>query len=230
MLKNAEAATIVGSENFWGIFNQFVPSFTLFLKESVFNTYLFGSNAYIGPLWTMHYEYLGAIYIMLACHFLLKSRVRWIFYFINFIFYSNYWNYFVIGMLCCDLFVNIDLKQFFIRNKVIHFIFTAFGYMLFTCCNLNDADKFSRTVFAIGIIIFLLGLLNSSCAEKHHGNKFFCFGGRIAYSAYIVHWPIIETFLCWFILSFQKSTNYNFVAVVNLILTLFLILLVSIFF
>lgn len=230
ILKNAEVAKIVGSENFLGIFNQFTPSIFLFFKESLFGTYLLGSSAYIGPLWTMNYEYLGTIYVIVACYFLSRSRVRWIFYLVNFLFFSNYWNYFIIGMATCDLFTNVDWKIIFERHKAVHFIFTAFGYLLFTCCNLNDTNKSSRFFFALGIMMFLLGFLNCSFAEKYFGSKFFCFGGKIAYSAYVIHWPIIETFSCGFFLFFADFANYNFVICVNLVLTLFIVVFVSFFF
>lgn len=176
-LRNFEVAKLVGSESFLGIFNQFEPNFLTMLKEAFATTYLTGANGYIGPLWTMQYEYLGAIYIMVACCLLSKSYLRYVFYFVNFVFYSNYYTYFVVGMFVSDLIVSDDIKTLFDTHKVFHVVFTLIGYLLMSCIFPNDSDKTSRVFFAVGIIIFLLGIIYSSTLDKIGSGRFFTWGG-----------------------------------------------------
>ncbi|MBQ8317185.1 MAG: acyltransferase [Lachnospiraceae bacterium] len=223
-LRNAEVATMIGSENFLGIFNQFTPNIGTCLKEALFSTYFNGANAYIGPLWTMIYEYLGAIFVIAAVSILKKSNWRWIFYGVFLYANSNYYNYFVIGMLICDLYANFDIPLK-IKERKLSIIIALVGYTMLSMVNLNDSDKYSRIVFGIGIILFMLGVLSSDFLNKILGNKLMVKGGELAYSAYIIHWPIVETISCGLLLLFYDEVNYKLlVSIICIISFIFIVI------
>ena len=203
-LRNAEVAKIVGSTEFLGIFNQFKPDMWECLKEALFTTYFNGANGYIGPLWTMTYEYLGSILILCALNILKKSQWRWGFYVVFLMAFSSYYNYFIIGMVICDLFVNTTAVDYLNKNLYARVSCIVIGYIMLSMIQLNDSDKYMRIVFAIGIVLFMLGILSSDIMEKMFGNKIMLAGGRIAYSAYIIHWPLIETLSCSLVLMFYN--------------------------
>ena len=91
--------------------------------------------------------------------------------------------------------------------------------------NINDFDKYSRIIFGLGIVFFMLGILSSSFMQKVLGNNILVKGGEIAYCAYIVHWPIIETFSCGLLILLYGRVNssYNFLVGVIFVLTFFLV-------
>ena len=57
--------------------------------------------------------------------------------------------------------------------------------------------------------MLLIGLTSNDIAGKILGNKMLVKGGRISYAAYIVHWPIIETFSCGIFLLLNKSLTVS---------------------
>lgn len=203
-LKNIEVAKIVGSTQFLGIFNQFKPDIWECLKEALFTTYFNGANVYIGPLWTMTYEYLGSILILCALSVFKKSKWRWGFYAVFLMAFSSYYNYFVLGMFICDLLVNTGTENFINKNFFVRVSCIVVGYIMFSRIQLDDNDKYTRIIFSIGITLLMLGILTSNCMEKILGNKIMLEGGRISYSAYIIHWPLIETLSCTLVLMFYK--------------------------
>lgn len=196
-LRNAEVAEIVGSQEFLGAFNQFQPDLFGCLKEALVTTYFNGASGYIGPLWTMKYEYLGAILILSALYILKKRPWRWLFYVTFLLVFNGYYNYFVLGMLICDLYIDTDIIRLLSNKRIVKIILISVGYLMFSMVGVNNNnDKYTRIIFSIGIVLFLLGILCSKIMEKVLGNRVMLLGGKLAYSAYIIHWPIIESFSC----------------------------------
>lgn len=229
-LRNAEVAILTRSQTFLGIFNQFDPNWESALVEALFTTY-FGSSSYIGPLWTMIYEYLGAMLILSAISLLKKTPWRWGFYFIFLSVFRGYYNYFVLGMMICDLYVNSEITGILKSHKVLHFTTTVLGYLMLSMVSLNDDNKYSRIIFGVGIVLFLIGILASSFAAKILGGSIMVKGGEIAYSAYIIHWPIIESFSCGlFLWLYGKNISYNFMISVIFAATLLIIVITAVIF
>ena len=208
-LRNTEVAQIVGSEEFLGVFNQFKPDIWGCLKEALFTTYFNGANGYIGPLWSMTYEYIGGILILSALSILKKSQWRWVFYAVIFMAFSSYYNYFILGMLICDLLVNTDAVDYLNKSFFPRISCLVIGCIMSSVIQLDDSKKCTRVIFSIGIILFMLGMLASNSMEKILGNRIMLAGGRIAYSAYLIHWPLIETLSCALILMLYKSRTLS---------------------
>ena len=230
LLRNAEAAAILHSEGFLGAFNQFKPDFLQFLRESLFATYVRQSNAYIGPLWTMSYEFLGAILVLAAHGIFKRSGFRWVFYGVCLIAFDGYFNYFVLGMMICDLYTEPRIQAFLSSKRIARIVLIIAGYCMLSMVNLNDAEKSSRVVFAAGIVLFMMGILYSDIAEKVLGNRVMTAGGKLAYSAYILHWPIIEVFSCGLFLIGYGQVEQNLLCWGILLLTIGVVILASKFF
>lgn len=112
-----QAAAESGSEDFLGIFNNFTPNLAQCLKEAAITCYFQGANAYIGPLWTMVYEYLGVILVLGVIYVCRGSYLRHLFYIIVFVCFSSYYNYFVLGMLICDIYVDQGISEILQRHR-----------------------------------------------------------------------------------------------------------------
>ncbi len=208
VLKNYEVSLLTGSEDFLGAFNRFTPDILGCLKEALFGTYFHVSSGYIATLWTMVYEYLGSVLILAAIYILRKNDWRWLFYIVFLIAFSSYYNYFVIGMMLADIVVNTDTVEIVRRKKAFHVGIILIGYYMLSMIEINDSDKFTRVIFGIGICIFMIGVISSPIMERILGNKIMIYGGKISYSAYIVHWPIIEIASCnAFLFLYNKIGN-----------------------
>lgn len=229
LLYNAEAAELLGSQDFLGSFNQFTPSFFEAAKEGLFTTYIYGSSAYIGPLWSMVYEFMGTILILLAITVFKGHYTRFLFYFISLMFSTTYFNYLIIGMLVCDIYINsgfcVKLKSKQVLNNVLLFL-AAFVICMI---NLDDTDKIFRIIYGVALVIFFVTLLHSRIMEKILGNEFMCKIGNISFAIYIVHWPIIESFSSFYYIKMMNVIgNYTAVVVSDFLLTAVIVIFVAV--
>lgn len=122
MMFHIQAAAASGSEDFLGIFNNFTPNLLQCLKEAFLTCYFQGANGYIGPLWTMMYEYYGAIFILSVICICKGSRsLRYLFYIVIFSCFSSYYNYYVLGMFICDIYMDQDINKILHRHSWINY-------------------------------------------------------------------------------------------------------------
>ncbi|MBO5072377.1 MAG: acyltransferase [Eubacterium sp.] len=228
LLFNQEAAELTGSQDFLGSFNQFIPNFFEAAKEGLFTTYLYGSSAYIGPLWTMVYEFMGTILILSAIAVFRGHYTRFLFYFISLLFFSSYFNYLIIGMLICDIYFNSGFVSKLKQNQILNHILLISSAIVLGIINIDDTSKFFRIVYGITLIIFFVTLLYSQYSEIVLGNKFMCKVGNLSFAIYIVHWPIIESFSSFYHIKMIKILgNYTAVVISNLLLTLVITIFIS---
>jgi len=228
LLYNVRAAHAVDSE-FLGSFNNFIPNLGECLKEAFMGCYLRGANKYVGPLWTITYEYLGVILILCAIYLCKDSiLLRSLFYFVVLTGFMSDYNYFVIGMFLCDIYSAQNRKEGKRRHKGSNMVLIAAGVYLVCMFQVDYGMKLSRVLFAAGIVMLFLGILNSNRGDRILGNRVMQAGGRLSYGIYIVHWPIIESFSCAYYLGLTEAgVSRHIVLVTCLPLTLLLVLAVA---
>lgn len=229
-LYNIEAGKISGSDTFLSLFNNFTPNLIGCLKEAVGTCYFQGANGYIGPLWTIKYEFLGSILVLCViciCH---NSVTRNFFYCFYLLFYYNsYYSYFVIGMLISDLYSDKLLNNILKKHKCFNNVLFCAGIWIVSMTDISDA--FSYIFFGFGLIIFFITLLNSSWGEMILGNKIMRKYGSLSYSVYILHWPVIESFSSAFYLwTNGKGINHEIAIVFNLFFSIIIISLLAFLF
>lgn len=224
LLYNYEAAQLSGSQDFLGIFNQFTPSFYGAIKEALVTTYLSGANAYIGPLWTMVYEFLGCILVLATISVFKDSYLRIIFYGVLLICFSSYYNYLIIGMMICDIYFNSSLSYKLKTNQYVNNIVFLVTTIIICMIQIDDTNKIVRVIYGIGLVLFFISLLNSQILEKILGNKIMCKIGTLSFAIYIVHWPVIESFSSWYyIQAIEHGINEYIVCFTNLFITALLV-------
>lgn len=194
LLYNIPAAEISGSVDFLAVFNNFTADFSGCLKEAFITCYTEGANGYIGPLWTIKYEFLGVILILSAMYICKDTYLRYIFYLIVFAFYNTYYNYFVLGMFICDIYISQDFNQFLQKHQRLNNLLFIIALYIVSLFDINDTVKYTRVMFSVGLIMLFLTLLNASWSEKILGAPIMNHMGRISYAVYIIHWPVIESF------------------------------------
>ena len=228
ILYNSQAGKVSGSVEFLSAFNNFEPDIVLCLKESLILCFFQGKSTYIAPLWIIGYEYLGTILVLCAISICRKSDLRYLFYIVFLLFFNSYYNYFVLGMLVCEIYCDKDISDWLNQHKKFNNWLFVISFLIISLLNINDDIKIIRVVYAIGISGFLLALLCSSWGDKILGNRFMQKCGKLSFAVYITHLPIIESFSSVFFVKFNElGYNDTFIVMLNLILTSFLIWLIA---
>ena len=70
-----------------------------------------------------------------------------------------------------------------------------------------------------GVLCFVTAVLNLEPLQRFFSMRGFLYMGRISYSLYLIHFPVMATFGAWFLLTFQQRLGYNAASLPNLILT-----------
>lgn len=227
---NFEASEMVGSQNFLGSFNQFTPSFSDAIIEGLFTTFLDGSSVYIGPLWSMVYEFMGTLLILSAIAVFKGHYTRFIFYLIQLMFFNSYYNYLIIGMLICDIYFNSGICHKLKSKQLLNNILCILAAIVICMISIENGDKIIRVIYGVALMLFFVTLLHSKMMDKILGNTFMCGIGKLSFAIYIVHWPVIESFSSFYYIKMMKILgNYRVVVVTDFLLTVVIVLLVSIF-
>ena len=78
-----------------------------------------------------------------------------------------------------------------------------------------------------GAALLLAGVLGLPGLQRFFGAKPFRFLGKISYSLYLLHFPVIATFSCWLFLSLYGKMSYGLLTSLNFVCTLALTLALS---
>ena len=78
-----------------------------------------------------------------------------------------------------------------------------------------------------GAFLLTAGVLGCEGLQKFFSWKPFLYLGDISYSLYLLHFPVIATFSCWFFLGVHETFGYHLTAALNFVLTTALVLLLS---
>ena len=78
-----------------------------------------------------------------------------------------------------------------------------------------------------GAFLLMAGVLGCNWLKWFFSRKPFLYLGKISYSLYLLHFPVIATFSCWFFLSFQENLGYGLTVGIDFVLTTLLVLFLS---
>lgn len=224
---NIQAGSLSGSDTFLVIFNCFSPNFFECLKEALGTCYFQGFHEYIGPLWTIQYEFLGSFLVLCALSICQNRIMRYPFYLSFFLFYGRtYYSYFVLGMLIVDLYGSGAIRDFLQKHGIVRNLLLCVSVGMFTMAEVSEGV--GCWIFGIGVCFFFLTLLTAPWGEKILGNAGMKKVGELSYSIYIVHWPVIESFAsAYYIWALGRKMAPLTMHMTNLLFTVLLVVLAA---
>ena len=240
--QNSQAAALTLSMDWFYGFNHFEPSVGEMLLESLAGCFLWGSNAYNGVLWTMPYLFLGALFIYLAAALVGEHSLRYVVYggmMLVALVTRIYFTGMFFGFLVCDLVCTQEkLMDWYGRRPWLSWFFMLVGLYLASYPSIGR--DMEGTIYGIlgvprvvpyhlaGAGLILVGAVGNGFWQRIFGSRPLVFLGKISYSLYLVHFPVIATFSSWFFLKLEKDLGYHGTVALDFILTTGLVILLSV--
>lgn len=241
LYRNAETAVITKSVPWFQGFNQFEPSFSGMLYESLLGCFVRGSNDYNGVLWTIPYLFWGALLVYLAAYLVGENPLRYVIYGVMILAALKTDVYFTgifLGFVLCDFFCTRErLVKLYRRFRLIPPLVFLLGFYLTSYPSIGT--ELPGTIYGIlpaaytviyhiaGAFLLTAGVLGCDWLQWFFSRKPFLYLGKISYSLYLLHFPVIATFSCWFFLEFYGKMSYGLTVGIDFLLTTLLVLALS---
>ncbi len=224
------------NENWIGLFYNFEPNFLLAIKNALWNAFFdyHEVSAYNASLWTMNQELYGSF----LCYFLFaifrQHHKRYLVYFIigcvlfalnNFALVT-----FLAGFILCDMDYNKDFISE-IKNKIESYFFSKWymawpallGLLYFAGKKIH-VDL--RDAFSSILLVYIL--IKYIPFKKFFEQKILLWLGKISFSVYLLHLPIICSFSSYLFLELPYSNSSK--ALLTAVISIPFILGVSVLF
>lgn len=218
-------------------YNTMDQNFFNMIKFALFDVFFKGSGTYNTVLWTMNYELLGSFLVFSFLSLFGSAKKRYIFYLtLIIVFYNSYFLAFFLGLFLCDWNLN--------KHKTISkpFVFTCFVIGIFlgsypygvtenTIYNFLDVKfivlNYQVFYHVIGAFFFMIGLLNSSILKDVFSSKIFAFLGKISFSLYLTHIPILASLSFFLFAKLSSLYSYHISFVITFSASITLTFLIS---
>jgi peptidoglycan/LPS O-acetylase OafA/YrhL len=212
--KYSQSAGDISGSSWLTSFWDFTPSFYSALKEGIYGGIFDGISIYTPPLWTMKIEFIGSMLVFAYAALALRgwhAAAGFVTLTIALIFFApSEWIYYV-GFIAGSYIGAMNLT----KNKTLIYGVLVLGVVLggfdlspfYDWTNIISMEVGSRkTLFCMmgGICVVYAvraGALRSLW-ESHPAQ----FLGKISYSLYLVHFPILLTFSSWFYIRLAHSS------------------------
>lgn len=241
LYRNAETAVITKSVPWFQGFNRFEPSFFGMLYESLLGCFVRGSNDYNGVLWTIPYLFWGALLVYLAAYLVGENPLRYAAYGVMILAALKTDVYFTgifLGFVLCDFFCTQErLVRLYRRFRLIPPLVFLLGFYLTSYPSIGT--ELPGTIYGIlpaaytviyhiaGAFLLTAGVLGCDRLQWFFSRKPFLYLGKISYSLYLLHFPVIAAFSCWFFLEFYGKMSYGLTVGIDFLLTTLLVLALS---
>ena len=241
LYRNAETAVLTKSEAWFAGFNQFAPDFLRMLYESLIGCFLQGSNDYNGVLWTIPYLFWGALAVYLTAYLAGGRRLRYLVYGALILILLKVDIYFAgvfLGFAASDFFCTQEKgMELWRRFWVLPLLAFVLGVYLLSYPSIGV--DMAGTIYAplppayavvyhmAGAVGLLIGVLGLPGLQRFFGAGAFRFLGDVSYSLYLLHFPVVATFSCWFFLGLYEKLGYHLTVGLDFLCTTALVLLAA---
>lgn len=203
-------------------------------------------NDFVRPFWTLKYEFWGSLIVMATTYLFLHKKWRRIGYvgmavLVCYILDGNYFGFFA-GALLADLFYNANESTYIsgcysriINHKVVLSICFLVGTIL-ACVPMEFGQFYSFMNYfpigsalyrTVGISLIMWCILNTQKIQRILENRVLLFVGKLSFSIYAFHWPILCSVQMGLFLLFYEVIGYDFSAIASFVLASVVIFCVS---
>lgn len=210
------------------------------LPENIFvNPFFSVGSIYVGPFWTIRYEFWGYIFAMVLCVVFREQKYRYLEYPLVVILLLKEWIFpyvpFVLGVFVADL--QFNTAPAFLRkpgtdihrNKPLRWVLLALGLYFATCpmyftgayAPLHVSYHFDTGIVrAVGIALLLFWLLGSPKVQRFFCHPVLLWIGDRSYELYAFHWPLMLSLQAWLFYRLSDRYSYDAAALAAFLLTL----------
>ena len=231
-------------------YNNFTPNINTMLYDAFIGTY-YKMSIYNGPFWTIKFEVLGYITSLISVALLKESKYRRLLYIVlAAVLYKSFIGIvpFIFGVFVADLYFFSDVNTTFLSTHYNNYLnekwfpILAFLDGLYLACVPNGwtgihswlsiLPSFVNIIIvrAIGVAILIYAILRIDWLQKYLESEPLLRLGKISFSIYAFHWPImlsLEHFLFLFFL--ENNVTYFWSSLLSLIITMPIIIFASYF-
>lgn len=234
LIYNIKLAQVLNTESTLGYFYNFYPSFLSAFKSGIWNVLFTTSlGGYNGPLWTMRPEFYGSLFCFLLFILLNKVKIKYYIYipivFFFFLTEISWISSFTLGFLFCDIEHSLNkehayfsfFKHPLFSNKVFPIILSLF--LIITLPLIGIGTWINPNVILSFLLVFIV--IKWGFLQKIFQLKPMLWLGKISFSIYLLHWPIICSFTSYIYLYTKVSRPLNIIFSSSL--TLIVIFIIS---
>ena len=220
-------------------FNRCEPNILDALLEAVFGCFFLGTNQYNGVLWTIPFLFLGAL-LVYGCEWLFgEKKWRYLIYAVLGIglLLTDYAGIFYGFVLCDIIYTQPKLVEWMKKQKF--FLWLVFLLGVYLSSYPSAGIHLEGTIYGIlgvprvvlfhlaGALLLVFGVLMLEPLQKFFGLSVFVKLGKLSYSLYLVHFPVIATAGCGLFRLFYGKLPYHGAVICTFAVTTVLVLLIS---
>jgi peptidoglycan/LPS O-acetylase OafA/YrhL len=208
---NQETATITSS--YWlTLFWKFTPDLVQVWQQGLYDIFFSYEDAmsYNAVLWTMHWELYGSFCVFALCLLSAKIKHRWLLYgFVSLLLLKQpYLLGFILGVIISDC--HSQCNKWPSNNHpfyVLLFFFSlGLAYLLPALQSLIASDILSL-LYIIAAFVLVVAIHGLPAVQRFLSNTFCAYLGRISFSLYLVHLPLLGSVACYTFLTLQSFTQ-----------------------
>lgn len=235
---NVAASDLTGSAWLAG-FNRCEPGLLSAVGEALIGCFFFGTNQYNGVLWTIPFLFLGAILVYGCAIVFGDKKWRYAVYVIlgAALFLTDYAGVFLGFVLCDVMHTQPKLVEWLKKQKILLWLVFAAG--LYLSSYPSAGAHLQGTIYGIipivmvvpyhlvGALMLVFSVVLLNPLQKFFGLPVFVKLGKISYSLYLVHFPVIATAGCRLFLLLYEKMSYSMAVLICFAVTTGLVLLIS---
>lgn len=243
LMYNQEAVSI--TQSVWlGWYYHFSPNFFNALYEGFVGVLLEGHSSYNSSLWTLPIEFFASFFVMSVAVMFNDTLVFLRYCFISliscFIIYrfgeTGIWY----GLFLMGYALGISTQKTTITKRlaaplILVIIYCAGAnnsapYQWLNMLNFNlNTHPMSKNIilYSLGSVLLVYLLLRNVFLQKLFSSRFCCYLGKLSFSLYVIHVPIICSLGCYSLLKLSQYMRYNYAALISFILSFGAVFVIS---
>lgn len=182
---------------------------------------------YITNLWTMSLEYFGSLLVFFYVLLVSKAKNKWWIYLPGLMFFSifnSYYSYFISGVIMSELYIHNYWNKF-LQTKIKENFYNKLIYVfdILIVLMLVKPNFCNNQLLYCFLLVFCI--MNSMFAKKFFECRLSKYLGKISFSIYLMHIPVIISISSYLLLkhlTFTANEKIFYIGIPSVIISLIL--------